>query len=622
MIQSTVTFAPSLSGDGNEALRGRVRALAREAGAGPLRVDTVPAAFARLPREGEAGGGEGAPADAHLLFDLHRVVLFRPDPAEDAPHLGSVVRALVDGYPYPSLGLLLERAEAGEPFRFPHPPAALGLLPLLWRRLGEGEVAVGDLVTGEVSVGRAWTHPQARPVPWVSAETVGVEPPPPLALEPRAAGPSLRAGAPPELDGLVSPHLGPVRERVEGADPVGLASVTLRAQGDRGATPLLSYGKGILPSEAALVAACEALERHQISYQDAGEPLVFGSYDALKAHAVDPPSLFIGVSPGRPGYAAHLPMYWTWAWEVLAKRWRLVPAQEVWFDTNRPPGDRKWIVSTSSACALGGSLEEAAVFALLEAVERDSYLTAWYLRRPMRRIDPESVEMEAFQLLRRRWEAAYSDYRLHLFDATTDTGIPAVAGVAVRVSGDGPRTFHGAAARLSAEKACFTVLKDLCGFAPHLSPARRAELRRLLDEPGRVSDPEGHYGLYCMDETFDRLSFFDFDGAAAVDVREMDARSPVPLADRYDLREVLETLAARLGRAGVPVLIKDMTHRSFASLGLRCVKAVTPGLYPLWFGAGERRFAVTERLRRLSREWTGRDVADERGCNLELHPFA
>ncbi|HEU4451396.1 MAG TPA: YcaO-like family protein, partial [Longimicrobium sp.] len=412
----------------------------------------------------------------------------------------------------------------------------------------------------------------------------------------------------------------------ETTDPASLPYAVARVSWAGGSASEFCGGKAALPSEAARVAVCEAAERFQVTFARPGETLVRAAYDELRDRAVDPRALFFDAVPGhgttlRP-YSDHAPALWTTVDDPLGGPRRLVPAEEVWFDATEAEGC--FVAQTTSGCALGATREEAAAFGMLEAVERDAFLTAWYLRRPCAPIDPDSVASEAFQLLRRRWEAAYSDYNFHLFDATGDARVPVVIGVAVRRRGSGPRAFVSAAARLSAGRACHAALKDLAGFLPVLPEEKRRAYRASLEAPEQVRGPAGHFETYALDEAFARLEFLDFAPAprGAVTAAEIDARALVAPAERHQPREVVRRVAARLRALGAALYLKDLTHPALASRGLHCVRAVTPGLYPMWFGPATRRFAVTERLRRLSREWTGREIHGEADCNLEVHPLA
>lgn len=621
-----ITFSEVLNGPGNDVLRAQVRTLASSWGGAALHVDTVLGAGRR---DNLARADAAAPPASYLLFDLHRLVVY-DEPRDGAePRVGSVLRFVLDDYPVAPVSLLLERV-AEQPYHFFYSHRTLDVFPLLAAARRPGTVVACDLVTGEILAAAALPHPESYAVtrlPAGRAEDAGRGPH-------RAAPPwrdrwtdaSLRAGALPAVDDLLSPLVGIARERHDSVDHASLPFATTRVGMGGGQHSEFCHGKALRPAEARLVGMCEAAERFQTAFLGPDESLVFGSLAQLRDHALDPRALFFPESqptdPGLHRWSEDEAMYWTRADAAGGDRSLLVPAQEVWFNTRRLLGERYFVRATTSGCATGGSPAEATLFALFEAVERDAFLTAWYLRRTLRRIDPASVALASFQLLRRRWEFAYPGYALHFFDATSDTGIPTVWAIAVRVRGNGPKTFHAAASRLSVGRACFTALKDLTGFIPRFSSAQRDRAARLLDDPAAIRGPEEHMALYALDDTFPRLAFLGFDDAPRISAAEAGGHPAVPASTRYNLREVLESLVSHLAGAGVSVLVKDVTHPTLAARGLHCVRVLAPGLYPLWFGPTAHRFAVTERLRRLAREHAGARHGGVEEYNLGTHPLA
>jgi thiazole/oxazole-forming peptide maturase SagD family component len=620
MSDSTLVLGESLRAAENEILCRKLASLAGAHDGDVLHADTVFSAW-----RGLQGADPGTPSASYLLFDLHRVILYREPSGADEARIGSVVRFIVDGYPFQPFDLLV-RHFGGRPFSFLYSPDSLDIVPLVWSALPPGIVATLSLATGEITHASAHVHPEASPV---RRSTAARLPATRLELHERHTGRSLRAGGTVNLDGLLSPVAAPVRELTEVANHASLRFGTARTMWGRGARREFAGGKSVRAGDGATVAMYEALERFHVGFQPAGEELVSGSYAELREKAVDPRTLFFGRCPGESRshvqeFTDEAILNWTWAYDVPLGTPALVPAQEIWFNTIRLSGEEHFVAATSNGCAMGGSVEEAAVFALFEAIERDAYLTMWYLRRPCRRIDPDSIRYEPFQLLRRRWHAAYPDYGLYLFDIGTDVAVPTVAAVAVRLRqpNEGPRTFHAAAAHLSAERACFGALKDLTGFTPHFAPGRLDEMRRLLDAQEQVVGPTDHYEIYALDESFERLDFLDFGPGASLDVAELNRRAWIAAADSYELCAVIDCLAGHLRPLGVSTYLKDISHSWLTPRGLRCVKVITPGLYPLWFGSGAKRFAVTERLRRLARDFLGRDLDQPEDFNLEIHPFS
>lgn len=616
-----ISFAEPFSAPTNATLRTEIATLARGRTKAPLHVDTILGLYLRFER-GEKPLGS---AMSYLLFDLHRVVLYDDVLRLDAVGIDSVVRALVDAYPFQPLERLLEFIP-GKPYRFVYQLDTLEILPLLWGSGQPGVVTIADLLTAEIVRTPAQLHPAIGPVRWARARSESVGAPMlPFQLHDCWTDASLRVSGARDLRSLVSP-LGVVREERTASSfsliPFAMTRVVL----DRGKRMEFCYGKDLQSARASVAAICEATERFQVAFLPPDEPLVYGSYEEVRERAVDPRMLFFGdaISPSRRlrVYSDEVPMFWAWAGEPLGGKRVLVPAQEIWFGTSRLSDENRFISTTTSGCAVGNCFEEAALFALLEAIERDSFMTMWYLRRPCKRVKLSSIDHEPFQLLRRRWQAMFPDYGLFVFDLTADTAVPTVAAIAVRRQGHGRRTFHAAATRLSAEGACFAALKDLSGFVPSFTPEKRDRSLNLLHEPDRISSPADHFDLYALDEVFDRLSFLDFSTSEKLDVREINGRSVIPFQHRYNLRNVIESIASQMQSLGASVLLKDITHPWLEPNGLRCVRAITPGLFPIWFGADARRFAVTDRLRRLAIEWLGAPVTRAEDCNLSVHPFS
>jgi ribosomal protein S12 methylthiotransferase accessory factor len=607
-----VIFGRALAGAANAGVRSRVAALG-----GRVHADSVLGMYLRL-----RAGGRAPVREWYLLFDLHRLVLFRATRAQQSPGCESVVRFLVDGYPAQPFDAFLDRART-EPYRFLYPLSALDILSVLRADAEPGSVSIAELATGEIRVSAAEAHPLTgadRPGSGSPAPAIPVAPSP---LRRRVVGPDLRGGAAPRLAGLVSPAAGIVLGLTETVNHASLPYAVARLAWNGGRWEEMCSGKAVRPSDAVGGALFEALERYQVASMPAGERLVRGPWGAMRGRAVHPAALFfngLGFDPDAGG--EHEELHWTYALDLADGAGELVPAQEVWFDAARRLGEAAYVRTTTSGCALGTSREEAALFAVLEAVERDAYLIAWYLRRPCRRIDPSSVRSEDFQLLYRRWRYAYAGYEAFFFDIATDVAVPTVAAVAVRRVGEGPKTFHAAAARLSVHRACYVALKDLTGFNPRATPAGRERGTLLLRSPEEADGPDDHFHLYACDEAFARLGFLDLATGGGVDAAEVQRSAWIDPAGSVDLRQVLQELALRMAPLGVRLLVKDLTHPSLAARAQRCVRAVAPGLYPLWFGHAGRRFSVTPRLVRLARELCGRELASAHDVNLELHPFS
>lgn len=610
-----IDFSPALAGPASEGLRLAILEALEGVPQGPLLVDTVFDA---------ADNPACACSDNfyvwYLLLDVHRAFLYRR--GEGRIGADSIARFILDDYPseyYQELKQHFDR----HGFKNVHDLRRLEVLRAIYDLVHGNSVIALDFVSGDIrfSPGRlhaeAAQHPDGALDP--SAEKLEFAQ---CVVDHRLRHP---AGVPPKaLQDGPSPDLGIVRgERLfihSSSLPVCVNRLAFRR-----ASSMMCAGKGFKPSQATQVARCEALERYQTIFQSPACSLIYGPRRSLQEKTVDPRLLFFDpcrrrAEDRRVEYSDSLPIYWTWATDVAASEKRLVPAQEIWFNTDRFPDEHLCVTTTTNACAVGQCLEEAALFALFEAIERDAFLTTWYLRRTCEQIVAASVRFEPFQLLWARLQSCFSNYHFHFFDIGSDVAIPSVAIVAVRNSGTGPRMLLTAATHLFAERALFSALKDLgVSLSSHV-PNYQNGSEHLFLHPEDVDTPDDHRVLYSLEQSFTRLSFLEFDSEPRLTCEEINHRSWFVDRESFDLKEILECLIERLGGLNIQVLLKDISHPELSATGLRCVKAIGTGLYPMWFGYYGLRFAVTPRLKRLAVEW-GAPVFEEGQINLELHPF-
>jgi ribosomal protein S12 methylthiotransferase accessory factor len=553
-----------------------------------------------------------------VIFDLQRIIVFCDSGLGGDPGISSLTGFLLDGYPLQPFQDFAS-AERGRPYRFCFDLASLDIAACCLKELAPGEYTAIDLLNGELLPGRLRRHPRA-------ASRCRIVP----AREVDAASPirrvttdrGLRERPPPELRDLINRHAGIIRFDQLVWDSASLPFAVTQIASKRGANAQFCYGKATSPGEARSVARCEAVERFQVTNPPPGTTLVRGSYSELSDYAIDPRRLFFGRSPQCPDdlgrrYDPEARICWAWAWGPAESRWRLVPAQEVWYNVPERMAEHRFVRTTTSGCALGSTFEEAAVWAVLEAVERDSFLTSWYLRRPAREIDFDSFESDELRDLVGRLELALPAYRKVLFDLTSDIGIPTIGGLALRQSGDGPRVFASAATHIDPEKACFRALKDLTGFEPRADEQRSRASADLWESPDSIIGPEDHFLLYAGDAAVGALRYLRLGRRPMIAAQDVGEDSPIPRDAQLQLDDLLELLSRRFRDVGAALYIKDLSHPTLEDCGLRAARAITPSLYPLWFGARYRRFDVSDRLVRLAERY---DTGGFQPARLQLAP--
>lgn len=297
-----------------------------------------------------------------------------------------------------------------------------------------------------------------------------------------------------------------------------------------------------------------------------------------------------------------LPQRWVRGIDLHTGEPAWVPAVLVYLGL--PPQSRgeAWWMPISTGCAVHTDPYRALTGALLEAVERDALTLLWLQKLPVPRLD---LDLDACpphlrDIVERH---AASGSELHLFDATTDLGIPAVYAL--------DRAPHP---RLENTVNCVT------GFDPHTIIAKifreTSSCRSALTSRRPVrTDVDTFHGLFdgaLHTGHPDRRHAFDF---------LTDVTRSVPLASlptlRFDsaeqeYRHVVRALADR----GMPAYAVDLSTDEAVRSGLTAVRVVVPDLLPLTFSP-KAQFRAHPRLYSAPVAMGMRALAEE---ELNSHP--
>jgi thiazole/oxazole-forming peptide maturase SagD family component len=612
---STITFDASLCGAANSALRKQLLQSASEGADARMHVTTL---FDLPPnlRTGEPM--------TWLLLDYHRILLYREPCSSGGTGIDSVVQTLVEDYPLAARKAIKRHLrEFG--YKCLYPPSLFGFILRLSDGLRSGDLLAFDFLTGEIRRSHPQPHPDVvRQAPQTSSKISPAATT--LSFPLSFTGPTLRMAGPVHRDAWISRDIGVIREERLHLWSGPFPSAVARSASPTPSQASITGGKSLHARTALHIAHCEALERFQLTYPRPDEPLIYGSYSSLRSYAIDPSLLFMGL--GIPGERDQEPwtelseLYWTWAHQPSMGARCLVPAQSIWF-TSRLDGEHVYALNSTSGCALGSCSTEAAVFALLEIIERDAYLVMWYLRRRCKKIRPSSLRSEQFQLLWEKARREFPAYEFHILDLRCDLPIPVVAVVASREQGEGPRTVHAAAARLTAENAAAKAMQDVLIELAHTQQQSQNLPREVGSRPEghMIRGPEDHRALYYLDSSFERLSFFPFETEPQLDASEINLANPVRCGSPCELRHVLDGLVACLRDIEISPWFKDITHPFCSDEEIQCVRVITPGMFPLWFGERPQ-VDLTQRLQKLAVSLTSRSLSTIEEVNLYPHPFS
>ncbi|MFC4333567.1 TOMM precursor leader peptide-binding protein [Streptomyces andamanensis] len=381
------------------------------------------------------------------------------------------------------------------------------------------------------------------------------------------------------------------------------------------------YGRALDFRTARVTAVAEALERLGGGRPGGRRTVVRGSHRELAAlhpGGVLDPATTGAHEPHRyrePGfpfqpYHADLDLPWVWGYSLTRERPVLVPEHLAYYRLGRhsPGGVRPFVSEISNGCALGGCVEEAALYGLLELAERDAFLLTWYARLPAPALDLRSARDRRIGLLADRIHES-TGYRVEVFDVTGAEGIPSFWAAAVDTrpntgSGPGvprPGVLCAGGSGLDPERGVFGALHELVTALEAyrmVYPQRVADAARMRDDPEQVRLMDDHALLYCDPVAARRLDFLLGPGGGPprerTGLRELTDRHAWPR--HADLRADLDELVGRFAASGLEAIVVDQTTPVHAEAGLSCVKTLVPGLLPMTFGHHLRRISGLDRV--------------------------
>lgn len=374
-----------------------------------------------------------------------------------------------------------------------------------------------------------------------------------------------------------------------------------------------------------MTAILEGLERYCGIQPRGKQTVVYDSYNSLKDHALDPTS--VGVHDKeqyeRVGFPfkefdPDHPMNWVWGYSFLQDRPILVPELLAYYSLGCE--SRGFVYETSNGCALGGSLEEAIFYGIMEVVERDSFLMTWYAQLSLPRLDPSSAEDEELQLMIERMRAV-AGYDLYLYNSTMENGIPSVMALAKNRKQKGLNLICAAGAHLDPLRAVKSAVHELAGMMFTLDDkfeAHKDEYVQMYQDSSLVRQMDDHGMLYGLPEAEERLNFLmDDDRQMRTFDEEFNWQSK-----HSDLTDDLQELLQIFHRLNRDVIVVDQSTPETLRNGLYCVKVLIPGMLPMTFGHHLTRISGLERVLKVPKELGYRNtILTVEDLNPYPHPF-
>ncbi|PGL70658.1 TOMM precursor leader peptide-binding protein [Bacillus sp. AFS055030] len=390
-------------------------------------------------------------------------------------------------------------------------------------------------------------------------------------------------------------------------------------QGDEG-----TAGRTLSYESSELTAILEGLERYCGLTPRGKKTVVHDSYNNVKDYAMNPES--VGTHSKEQYALPHFPFKafnpkrkidWVWGYSFMKEEPILVPELLSYYSLGCGRG---YVYETSNGCALGGSLEEAIFYGILEIVERDSFLMTWYAQLPLPKLDPKSANDQELDLMIERMRLV-GGYDLHLFNSTMENGIPSIVAIAKNRKEHGLNLICAAGAHLDPVRAVKSAVHELAGMMLTLDKKfeeNYAQIMKMLLDHNLVKQMDDHGMLYGLRQAEDRLKFLLDDNRPLKTFEEEFKWDTNHLDLTNDLKDILQVFK----QLNLDVIVVDQTTPEIKRNGLSCVKVLIPGMLPMTFGHHLKRLNGLDRVLKVPVKlgYTKKPLKPEQ-LNPYPHPF-
>jgi ribosomal protein S12 methylthiotransferase accessory factor len=343
-----------------------------------------------------------------------------------------------------------------------------------------------------------------------------------------------------------------------------------------------SYGRTVNLTASRNAAILELLERYSSMVPRFKEP-INDSYENLirKGKRVLHPSKYI--LRENQVFKEDAVMYWSECIEHGSGKKFLIPEQMMYFDNQLLRGEERFLYETSNGTALGGSPEEALVYAALEAVERDCFLVHWYTKKLPKRVDQSSItDPKVKHVLETLCDLGYE---IHLFDITLETEIPTIW-ILIRNQNENAsiHLYNAAGSHYEPEAAIFAALVEaatsIIVYEEKLGKEKE-ELKYLIGNPEGVRKMEDHVNYYAFKENAGAFDYL-LDNLSSLErttITEMEPSFP------FSFRNILEKILTHHPE----LYYCNMPNDLIREMDLHVVKVFIPTLQPMTFGKQNER---------------------------------
>lgn len=345
-------------------------------------------------------------------------------------------------------------------------------------------------------------------------------------------------------------------------------------------------GHALNQPQAIISAIGETVERYTACIYSKEQEIVWAAYDEIAEEAI-PPTQFALASEKEREQFPHLATFdpgramgWVRGRRLPDGQTVLVPATLV-YASYRPQPHEWFGLNISTGLAAGPSWEWAVLNGLYECIERDAFMITYLNRLPIPEIDLESVTYQPVHDLLQRippWVGC----QIRAWNMTLDIDVPAIWVTATgKRPGQTPAFTCSAAVAAHPGEALSSALVEALqcwtSISNNIFPDYRNHI--FTSDYSDVLVREDHIGLASQPHFLDKMGWLWSKNRPKAPLHTLPDKRVNSLASE------LEQVVAAVNRAGLQVLVFDLTTPDVAPAGFHTCRVLIPGAQQLMFGS-------------------------------------
>ncbi len=355
------------------------------------------------------------------------------------------------------------------------------------------------------------------------------------------------------------------------------------------------------PSLAQLKCAGEAIERN-VLLDTSEQKFKRAIYTKFKKNnALNPNLLNENVNN-----LLDIPLLWIEAYEGINKSRKVwVPAQTI-FMNRQIHSDEPLLLPMITTGAAGGFDHESTLLrAIYEVIERDSFMSVYLTKSVPKKINLTSIPYKKIQNI----IAYLRRYQLepHVFDITTEIGIPSYMVIVVDKTGIGPSFTIGAKSGYNTPEVLLGACEEALLTRPWSRKIKRQFYGKKILQPLVIKTNPDRAQFWFQKKMQKQISFF-WNG---VDTKFNGSKHTFS-----NKAKELEFTYEKLQKSGYKLYFGEIQNRLSRKVNYKVYKAIIPQLQPLYINEAEK-IIQTKRLSKASQFFGNKTLI----INTVPHPF-